>query len=261
MLKASKIPPQVGFHTLNPKLQGLAFRNIRIPTSIQNWNRSSPHTPRRALLNNFGAAGSNAALILEEYRSPTLKNGLERLSRTAYNLVLSARSIQALRDLTQEYLRMFQQEAYEISLADICYSATARRQKHKYISSHVGSTVEEFAEKLQPQLVNFPQNDYLKRNPVVFVFSGQGSIYRGMGKELLHTCPVFKNAVAECDLLLTKNGFSYITTSTLIDGSSTPDRGHDNLVIDQVACFVLEYALATMWMSWNIQPDLVIGHR
>ncbi|KAI1528845.1 Polyketide synthase modules, partial [Pyrenophora tritici-repentis] len=70
MMQRKKIPPQASFQHLNPRLSSIADHNIMIPTRVMDWN-STHDSPRRALLNNFGAAGSNAALILEECRTTT----------------------------------------------------------------------------------------------------------------------------------------------------------------------------------------------
>ncbi|KAJ5119305.1 hypothetical protein N7448_009974 [Penicillium atrosanguineum] len=258
MLKFSKIPPQVGFNAINPKLQNLAARNIQIPTTACEWKRVAPNLPRRALLNNFGAAGSNAALIVEEYRSISRRNDPKLPPRAVYPLTLSARNAHALRaliDCYSEHLR-----SKKIVIQDFCYTATARRQKHQHILSLYGGTISELVKKLQlhRDLEN-PLANYGENHPIVFVFSGQGSFYSGMGQQLMLTVPVFKSRVKDCDHVLEQNGFD-ITPSKVLDGSFSPESAADCVLWSQVACFVLEYALACLWMAWNIKPDAVISH-
>jgi acyl transferase domain-containing protein len=260
MLKYAKIPPQVGFNALNPKLQALAARNIRIPTAVCQWNRIGPNLPRRALLNNFGAAGSNAALIIEEYRITSRRKDQSRSHRAAYNLILSARNAHALHELIDRYSELLR--GNEIAIQDICYTATARRQKHRHVLSIIGETIADLADQLQRhRTLDRPLVNYGQKRPIIFVFSGQGSFYSGMGQQLMLTAPAFKGKVQECDCVLQRNGIIDVVPSKVLDGSFSPTSATDWVLWSQVACFVLEYALASLWISWNIEPDVVIGHR
>ncbi|KAL4890075.1 beta-ketoacyl synthase [Aspergillus ambiguus] len=259
MLRFSKIPPQIGLKSLNPKLQILADRNIRIPTTNCEWNRISLNLPRRALLNNFGAAGSNAALIIEEYSRTSSHEDQRWPQRTAYNLVLSAGNSLALRELIGKYVELLHDG--DVAIEDLCYTSTARRQRHPYVLSIVGGTVAELAVQLQRhKTLDVPLVNYQNKYPVVFVFSGQGSFYPAMGQQLMLTAPVFRAKVEECDQVLHQHGFDDILPSTVLDGSFSPTSAIDSILWSQVACFVLEYSLACLWMSWNIRPDVVIGH-
>ncbi|KAB8227364.1 beta-ketoacyl synthase [Aspergillus alliaceus] len=259
MLKCSKIPPQVGFNTLNPKLQALVARNIQIPTATSEWDRITPNLPRRALLNNFGAAGSNAALVVEECRLTSHRKDKKYTRRAAYNLILSAKNAHALLDLIDRYCNFLWKK--DIAVQDICYTTTARRQKHRYVLSLTGGTIEEIVDQLQRQRpLKSPFVDYQKKHPIIFVISGQGSYYSGMGQQLMLTAPVFKAEIEKCDLVLQQNGFADIIPSKVLDGSFSPSYAKDWFLRSQVACFVLEYALACLWISWSIQPDIVIGH-
>jgi acyl transferase domain-containing protein len=113
----------------------------------------------------------------------------------------------------------------------------------------------------QHKEVESPLVKYRKRHPIVFVFSGQGGFYSGMGQQLMLTAPVFNAKVQECNRVLEQNGFGDIIPSKVLDGSFSPDSATDWVLWSQVACFVLEYALACLWISWNVHPDIVIGHR
>ncbi|PWY93214.1 ketoacyl-synt-domain-containing protein [Aspergillus sclerotioniger CBS 115572] len=265
MLRYSKIPPQVGLGVLNPRLDKLESSNIRIPTTICDWDRAIPSMPKRALLNNFGAAGSNAALVVEEYRPSFRAKGSQYARRAAYNLILCATSPGALQKLISLYVAMLEKHDPGFELQDICFTATARRQRHKYALSIVGGTLEDLMQQLQQaRQCNNQILESNRKRPIVFVFSGQGGAYPGMGRELLHTAPVFRQKVTECEGVLQEIGLSNICPTRILDGafipSETEDGGAEWLVNSQVACFVLEYALASLLISWNIQPDIVIGH-
>ncbi len=80
-----------------------------------------------------------------------------------------------------------------------------------------------------------------------------------MGKALLLTAPVFKQAVEECDAILESLGYSKITP--YLNDECGPTKPEDMLVVSQVSCFVVEYGLACLWLSLKVQPDIVLGHR
>ena len=267
MLRHSKIPPQVGLGVRNPCLDKLDSSNIRIPTTICDWNRAMPSIPKRALLNNFGAAGSNAALMVEEYRPSFPAKGPQYARRAAYNLILSATSPGALQNLVDLYMAMLGNNISGFELQDICFTATARRQRHKYALSIVAGTRAEMMQQLQQaQQCNNQILESNRTHPIVFVFSGQGGAYSGMGRELLHTAPVFRQKVTECEGILHEKGLPELCPTQILNGDFIPsetaeDGGAEWLAYSQVACFVLEYALASLLISWNIQPDIVIGHR
>lgn len=266
MLQHSKIPPQVGLQTINPKLRHLASRNIHIPTHPHGWN-GTRHRPRRALLNNFGAAGSNAALLLEEFIPSSRPKDSSNTERAMYNFVLSAKNATALDVLVTSYQNMLS-GGTALTVRDLCYTTTARRQLLDYRVSFTCENIEGLAKQLESYrpFDCSPSSLYQrKKSPVIFVFSGQGSVYKGMGKQLLSTAPVFRESIKECDEILRQidlgqNGLKGLSVRQFLDGSCHLKDGRDELVLSQVACFAMEYALASLWLSWGVKPNAVIGH-
>ncbi|MBS9536291.1 acyltransferase domain-containing protein, partial [Mycobacterium sp. M1] len=88
----------------------------------------------------------------------------------------------------------------------------------------------------------------------VFVFSGQGSHWAGMGRRLLADEPVFAAAVAELEpVFVERVGFSL--TEVLERGSEISGDAQVQPVI-----MGLQLALAALWRSYGVVPDAVIGH-
>ncbi len=98
--------------------------------------------------------------------------------------------------------------------------------------------------------------------PIIFMFPGQGSQYVDMGKELYQTEPIFQKQVDLCcellqpDLGLDLRSLIYPNESE----SKTAAEKLQQTDITQPALFVIEYALAQLWMSWGISPQSMIGH-
>lgn len=264
MMQKQKIPPQASFKTLNPRLADNMKGKI-VPTQLIEWKQPPNGLPRRALLNNFGAAGSNAALIIEEYRGRTRDHGKVKkqgTKRTCHVLNLSAKSEQALESLRLSYVSYIESHP-EVRIEDLCYTANARRQEYAaYRLSVTGTDLNQLLASLRQSKAQPSGPKSKSGKKTVFVFSGQGHAKKGMGAGVLSTVPTFRNIVKKCDRILSQNGFP--TVAPFLSDSPDFDIAKDtkeDIIVTQCALFVLEYALAKTWMQWGLTPDVVLGHR
>uniref|UniRef100_L2FY82 Polyketide synthase n=1 Tax=Colletotrichum fructicola (strain Nara gc5) TaxID=1213859 RepID=L2FY82_COLFN len=104
-----------------------------------------------------------------------------------------------------------------------------------------------------------------KKSPVIFVFTGQGSHYAGMGAELYRTSTVFKDTLDLCQHIC--HGFGFPPFLDIITGTGSRAQagagigvGAWNTAQTQLAVLALEIGLATFWRRLGVEPDLVMGH-
>lgn len=260
MLRNKEIPGQAGLNRLNPALGDLDNAGIVVPLRSRKWDQISLQ-PRRALLNNFGAAGSNVSLLLEEMLE-TQKGNQDLDDRSAYIFNLSAKSKDALQVSISQHRQFFEQMSSQVPLRDICYTATARRQAYSHRISIACASLADLRTKIEKVDISMPK-PAADSQGIVFVFSGQGSLYPGMGKELMDTSPLFKKLILKCDNIIQGLGFPSILDflrNNEKTASHSP-RLDDRIIMSQCACVSLEYALAKLMISWNVVPDLLTGHR
>lgn len=174
MMRHGKIPPQISLKTLNPKIKSLGSDGAVIDRTVSAW-QSPENRPRLALINNFGAAGSNGALILQEYNTPPIQEHPIPSDTQTYVLGLSAKSAKALLMLRDSLVTKLTTTAAVPSLSDICYTLTARRQIYDYRMSVTVDSLRSAIEKLQKEEPYHFSNHHTRRSEAVFVFSGQGS--------------------------------------------------------------------------------------
>ena len=92
---------------------------------------------------------------------------------------------------------------------------------------------------------------------MVFVFSGHGSQWVGMGRQLFAAEPVFRAAIVACDEAIQREaGWSVVAELHADDGAVRKEQAD----IVQPLLFAVEVALATLWRSWGVVPDAVVGH-
>ncbi|KAI1261343.1 hypothetical protein F5Y18DRAFT_202343 [Xylariaceae sp. FL1019] len=264
MMQQGKVPPQASFETTNPSLVD-RLGHMVIPTKVVEWKRRSNQDPRRAMLNNFGAAGSNVALILEEYlpnRSRGTISSTGTVSdRSMHCLNLSAKSERVLAALQQRYISYLESHP-DSNILDLCYTTSARRQLHgSFRMTASGSTPDTLARSLRDSQCTANKIKHAGSRKLVFVFSGQGHAHAGMGAELLYTVPSFRRIVEICDETLSEHGFPVVGPylSNSLASNASDDAGME-VTVTQCALFVLEFALARMWMQWGVAPDVVVGH-
>ena len=259
MFQKEAIPTQAGLTQVNPRLHGFDDGGLVIPRETMPWKKRNG-VSRRALLNNFGAAGSNAMLLLEEPPKVT-KTRETDVQRSAYPFNLSAKSSEALQKSVLLYRQFLEDHKSTLRLEDICYTATARREVYRHRISLSCSSVQDLNEQLRQ--VQWADSHF--RTPdrgLVFAFSGQGAMYRGVGHDLMETSPLFRQVVQQCNKTLLQMGVSSIEDFLVnVESGDSPKGSNEEVVVTQCACVVLEYALARLIMSWGIVPQHLVGHR
>lgn len=260
LLQHRMIPANLHFHTPNPHI---AFDDLcmRVPTALEAWPDDTG--PAIAGVNSFGFGGTNAHIVLKEYRPEATEQTASDNTPAARLLPLSARTPEALQALAQSYGEYLQRHD-AIPLDDLCYTASTRRTHFEHRLSLVASSREAFVEHLDA-FVNGERRSGMYRGrrihghvpKLVGVFSGQGPQWWGMGRELLYAEPVFRQTIETCDALLQP----YADWSLLEE--LTADGSHSRLqetAIAQPAIFALQVALTALWQSWGVTFDAVVGH-
>ncbi|KAI1373465.1 hypothetical protein F4677DRAFT_448294 [Hypoxylon crocopeplum] len=257
MMANGQVPLQVGFKALNPKIAAIKNNNIFIPKQLLDWPRQNG-MPRRALLNNFGAAGSNACLILEEYVDMENKCG-EMAPCDSYVFVLSAKDATTLERYRQLAIR--NTNLRQMRLCDLAYTSTARRTMFESRLVVKSTSTEQLFQSLESACVS-PQDlpCVSSHHQVVFVFSGQGSQYLGMGRDLFETAPQFKKDILYCEHILVQATHPSILPIVQSHSLSTESLVDHGIVATHCAVFAVEYALARLWISWGIRPNALLGH-
>ena len=254
MLKNRTIPRVVSLKNLNPLITPLASDNTIIDTVQTEWKSFEGHT-RMAMLNNFGAAGSNTAMLLEEFCAAERS---EPHAGLAYVFGLSAKTECALEELRRRYIDWLEGFKSTPNLADIAYTMNARRWVYEHRIAVQASTKEELIEKLGKAS---PVHVQGASGKVIFVFSGQGSQYLGMGKTLYEISNLFRKHIDECHRFLVGSGFPGVTQILLAGEGGSGLTKLEEFEAYQAAIFSLEYALAKLWISWGLTPAAVVGHR
>ena len=253
------IPRHIGVKTsINPNFpKDLDKRNLNIPWEQTPWARRSDRK-RIAAINNFGAAGGNTTILLEEGPARDIERRLDPRGNT-HVIAISAKSKFSLRGNLERYLSYLENHP-DVSLPDLSYSTTARRYHHNHRAAVAVSTVDQAKKQLNSYLKAIDSHKPISPTgppSVVFAFTGQGSSYKSSNYELFHASPTFRDEILHLDTLAQGQGFpSFIPA---IDGSHEKDHQHSP-VVTQLALVATEIALAKYWASLGVKPDVVVGH-
>jgi len=255
-LEHKLIPASLNYSEPNPQID---FENspFYVNTKLAEW-KNGTH-PRRAGLNSFGIGGTNAHVILQEAppqeaSSPSVQWQI---------LPWSAKTASALTKSTKNFVSYLKKPSEE-EFADIAYTLQVGRRLFQHRAFMVcrdrGDALQAFEDPSPVRL--FSAEREVKNRPVAFLFSGQGSQYPNMGKELYETEVVFRESLDQCFSLLKPHltadlrGLLY-PAHDRIESATTELNQTANT---QPALFAVEYSLARLWMHWGIQPDGMMGH-
>lgn len=259
MLQKNAIPPHVGIKTeINPRLPtDLDERNVRIPTDLVPWH-ATPGKRRLVAINNFGAAGGNTAMILEE-QPPRTQNAAQD-PRQGHVVAVSAKTKNALASNVQRLITYLDNNADNTSLADLSYTTTARRYHHSYRVAFSASDIAQVKKQLVNRLDDIGACAPVSKSAhpsIAFTFTGQGASHHSMNLELYREVSTFREHIRYLDSIAQRQGFpSFIPA---LDGSYPNDHQHSP-VVTQLSLVCIEIALAHYWSSLGVTPEVVIGH-
>jgi len=249
-LQHEEIPANLHFQKMNPHIDWGEVP-VEIPVAGRPWKQGE--SKRVAGVSAFGFSGTNAHMVVEEAPSRKERKREAHEDRPLHIVALSGRSETALRELAERYEQELGKSKEE--LGDIAYTANAGRAHFEHRLAVVGATVEEVRKKLGEKKAGVEVQERAGMRPV-FLFSGQGSQYAGMGKQLYETQGVFRKALEECEELL-KTELEKPLREVLW-GKET--QLLDETQYTQPALFAMEYAIAEMWKSWGVEPGVLLGH-
>ncbi|MFJ3706195.1 MULTISPECIES: non-ribosomal peptide synthetase/type I polyketide synthase [unclassified Streptomyces] len=262
-LKHRAIPPHINLENLNPAIDP-ATLPYEIPTRPTDW--PDHEGPARAGVNSFGFGGTNAHVVVEEAPpAPPGTRPTPPVRRSWSLLPLSARNPDALKEMAAGIRgELAGDNGPAVDLDDLGHTLAHRRQHLPERLSVVYSTRASLDEALaahergepHPRVVHGRARETADRK-LAWVFTGMGPQWWGMGRRLLETEPVFRDAVAACDRAMREFAdWSLIEEMTADESLSRMSQTW----LAQPANFAVQVALAALWRSHGVRPDAVVGH-
>jgi acyl transferase domain-containing protein/thioesterase domain-containing protein/acyl carrier protein len=254
-LRHGRIPPTLHFVTPNPQID-FANSPFYVSSELRDWPQD-PH-PRRAAVNSLGMGGTNAFAVLEE--APEVPRASDGPDWPVHLFTLSAKSEPALRAYAERF-RTFLDGQPELGLADICYTSNVSRSHFACRLAVMTTSTEDLKHKLAAAAGSPSVRVSTRRRSaggIAFLCTGQGAQYPGMTAGLYDSHPLFRETLDQCDAWLRPHLEKPLLS--VIFAPDAPASLLDETAYTQPALFAVEYALARLWLAWNVAPDALLGH-
>ncbi|KAF2792078.1 BcPKS16, polyketide synthase [Melanomma pulvis-pyrius CBS 109.77] len=251
MLRYGGVPPQANHCQLNPKIPDITKDKMEITRSLRNWDVSR----RAALVNSYGAGGSNCALLCCEMPRIRTNNTQPsmRSQPTAYPIILSAASSSSLTATARSLAEFLSSNSSKVTISDVAFTLSQRRKRQKYCFTTSATSIPDLVHALKS--IRNPSFEYRSRSKaIVLAFSGQYDDKIALPLDIYESYPRFRAHIDSCDEELIKLGFKSIK-SAIFQTEPIPSA-----LLLQSSIFAVQFACAQCWIEAGLQPDAIIGH-
>ncbi|MBG1267074.1 type I polyketide synthase [Nostoc sp. WHI] len=283
------LPPTINITEPNPKLN-IKNSAFYLNTETRPWIRPEGEAPRRAGVSSFGFGGTNYHVVLEEYEAD--QNQAYRLHSGASEMLLFAPTVDQLLSKSEEILGKLRSRSDSAGVspeAEIHYAQLVNECKSQQIPlsaarfGFVAENLEEACKLLQTSIDwlknkgtaaswEHPQGIYYRASgmelggKVVSLFSGQGSQYLEMGRELVMNFPLMRRLHGYMDSLLIKDNLQPL--SEIVFPHPVFEEAEKNAQIAalqrteyaQPAIGVLSAGMYSILQQAGFKSDFVAGH-
>ncbi len=258
-LRGRAIPRTLHFTNPNPQIP---FEKLNL--SVVSQHTELPPGRLTMGINSFGFGGTNAHVVLrspESLGSRAAHRAVLTEGREIRPLLISAHDPQALNSLALRYVELLRSPT-AASLSALCRSAATRRTHHQHRLAAFGHTQAELAARLEAYAAGDSPPLLAKGHSltppvrVALVFSGNGSQWRGMGRDLLAD-QFIAESIDRIDAAL-RPLVGWSVTSVL--QSVEPANLFDRTEIAQPALFAVQIAMLEWLEAHGIEADAVLGH-
>lgn len=251
VLEKQTAPRNLHFETPNPRLP---LERIKVPAVLTPLQSCNGHAGLVGV-NSFGFGGTNAHALL----GPS-SNGsaAEEVGEPGWCIFpVSARSPFALADYGDAYAKFISENA-GVSLRELCAAAALGKSHHPFRTAVVVDSLDGLRTQSRGLRKSAAELKPASTRPkIAFVFSGQGSQWWAMGRQLYRSEKIVRDFWHRCDEVCRKLGGPNLLEALLAAEADSPLARTD---LAQPALFALQGSLVELWGSWGIKPDMVVGH-
>ena len=293
-MREGVIPKHRNFENPSPRIDWERLP-VRVAADAVPWP-GDPDRPPRAAVSSFGFSGTNAHVVIEGYGEEEVESAAAAtpavgpaeqaavseapavriagrpasrarcfVEREARLLPLSARTTPALRELAGRYRSWLTDDA---PLPDLAWTAAVGRSHFACRAGVVFRDVAGLRERLDALEHGGARESAgegatagkATAGKVAFLYTGQGSQWVGMGRELYATEPVAREVLDRCEEVFRAERGESLLEVMFGDSSGGPTGVLDRTEWTQPALYALESALTALWASVGVRPDAVFGH-
>ncbi len=257
-VQRGRIPANLHFKDPNPHIP---FDDLQLKVVAEPTDWPATEHPRRAGVSSFGFGGTNVHVVLEQAPVPApVTVPLPGSDGAVTTLVVSGKTDERVSSTAGMLAQWMDGAGAEVTLADVAHTLNHHRARHAKFATVVALDREQAVAGLRALATGRSADGVVAphqgvcRSGTVFVYSGQGSQWAGMGAQLLADEPVFAAAVAKLESAFVEQaGFSLWQ----VLASGEPLVGIDRI---QPVLVGMQLALTELWRFYGVEPDAVIGH-
>lgn len=274
MLQKCCVPPQASFAEASPALQAKSTDCMHIPTAMIPWSDNF----KAALVNNYGASGSNAAAVViqapetvthhrphckrqtnpfyDEKMYPFLVSGndetsIRRYARALRKYVSGSHAAKPPPTIAGISFNLAYQSNRNLDHG-LVFSASSIQELDLLLQAVEENGSATFESGLMP--LDFFRSPSIQRPRVVLCFGGQVSTFIGIDRNFYENVAVFQKHLRDVDKVVQAQGVASILPS-LFQRTAIPDK-----VLLHLALFATQYASAHSWIDSGVQPIALVGH-